>query len=153
MVRVTFVFAVLLIALGLIGYAGDPSESRPSGSGSAPATEQSDAGDATAESKRSITALIPTFTGACLFVLGALALNEKWRMHAIHGAVIVGLLGLLAAGGRGATGMMKLMSDNPAVNGRSLFFVCAMAVLCGVHVGLCVQSFLQARKRRREEIV
>ena len=110
----------------------------------------SDDGTAAAKPKRSVTALIPAFTGGLLFIFGVIALNEKWRMHGMHGAVLIGLLGFLAAGGRAATGLGKLMSADAAVNMRSLFFVSMMAILCGVYVVLCVNSFIQARKRRRE---
>jgi hypothetical protein len=95
--------------------------------------------------------LIPAFAGGLLLLCGVVALNEKARMHAMHAAVLVGLLGFLAAGGRGAMGLMKLLSEGADVNRRSLVFVWLMALLCGVFVVLCVNSFIQARKRQRAE--
>ena len=154
MPRVTLLFALLLILLGIVGYAGDSAADTPSGDPTADTVSAADAVDQVgAKPKRSITALIPTFTGGLLLVFGVIAINEKWRMHAMHGAVLIGLLGFLAAGGRGASGMIKLMSADADVNGRSLFFVCAMAVLCGIFVALCVRSFVSARRRQREENV
>ncbi len=167
MPRVTIVFAVLLIVLGVVGYTGEPTAAtRDEPDSTAPDSTAADstAADSTAAEvaaassppdaeagmapKRSITALIPAFAGGLLLMFGGLALNENWRKHAMHGAVLVGLLGTLAAGGRGAGGLMKWISGDATVNTRSLFFVCAMAVLCGVFVILCVNSFIQARKRR-----
>ncbi len=152
MVRTTLIFAVLLILLGLIGYAGDPTSTsaRPMDSGSNSASAQPDADAEHTKPKRSVTALIPTFAGGLLLFFGAAGLNEKWRMHAMHGAVLIGLLGFLAAGGRGAMGLAKLMAVDAAVNTRSLIFVCVMAVLCGIYVAMCVNSFVQARRRQRE---
>ena len=69
----------------------------------------------------------------------------------MHGAALIGLLGFLAAGGRGVSGIANLMSSDPAVNGRSLSFVCVMAVICGVYVGMSINSFVQARRRREEQ--
>ena len=40
-----------------------------------------------------ITALIPAFFGIPLIVLGVLARSEKLRMHAMHGAALLGLVG------------------------------------------------------------
>ena len=153
MPRVTIFFAVLLILLGIVGYAGTPTAATSTGLDASPSSTSADTNTASEQSKRSVTALIPAFTGGLLLIFGLIALNERWRMHAMHGAVLIGLLGFLAAGGRGASGVAKVMTSDVAVNGRSLFFVCAMAVLCGVYVGLSVNSFIQARKRRRAESV
>ncbi len=87
------------------------------------------------------TALIPAYVGMALVVLGLLALKESLLKHAMHLASMVGLLGLLASVGRLATtGNIK------GVGGVSLM---TMTVVCGVFVALCVNSFIQARRRRR----
>jgi hypothetical protein len=122
---ITVGFGVLLAALGLWGYFGAES------------------------AHRSITALIPTFVGGPLILLGLLALNEKWLKHAMHLAAMLGVLGFLAAGGRLVVslidkGSLTAVLDSPA--GPS---VVSMTVLCAVFVGLCVNSFIQARRRRR----
>ncbi|MCZ6835728.1 MAG: hypothetical protein O7G85_08140, partial [Planctomycetota bacterium] len=67
MARLTIVFGSLLIALGLVVYfvLADPDE----------------------QGKVSVTALIPAFFGIPIALLGVVALKEKLRMHAIHGAV------------------------------------------------------------------
>ena len=154
MPRVTLLFSFLLILLGIVGYAGNSTADAPSVDPTSDSASTAAAVDQVgAKPKRSITALIPTFTGGLLLVFGAIAINEKWRMHAMHGAVLIGLLGFLAAGSRGASGVIKLMSADADVNSRSLFFVCAMAILCGIFVALCVRSFVGARRRQREENV
>jgi hypothetical protein len=59
----------------------------------------------------------------------------------MHGAAMIGLLGLVAAATRIAmTGNVK------GVGGTSLTL---MALLCAVFMALCVNSFVQARRRRR----
>ncbi len=149
MPRITLIFAILLILLGVVGYTGDAASSPATDTEAVQDTQPTNGETVIAKPKRSVTALIPAFTGGLLLIFGVVALNEKWRMHGMHGAVLIGLLGFLAAGGRAATGLGKLMSADASVNTRSLFFVCMMALLCGVYVVLCVNSFIQARKRRR----
>ena len=149
MPRLTLIFAVLLIIVGAIGYPGDSAAS-PKGRN----TEQDltsitvDVEQAVTAPKRSITALIPAFTGVLLALFGGLANVDKWRKHPMHAAAMVSLLGLLAAGKRGATGLMRLV-DGGDVNTRSLFFECAMAALCGIFVAICINSFVHARRRRQ----
>jgi uncharacterized membrane protein len=100
------------------------------------------------EDKQSWTAFIPAIFGAVLVILGFLALQEKMRKHAMHAAVMVGLLGFIAAAARvvpaGLSGELK----NPLAFAMQL----AMALLCGVFVGLCVKSFIDARRRRQSQV-
>src|SRR5438876_683753 len=42
---------------------------------------------------RAATALIPAYFGIALFVLGVLARSEKLRMHVMHVAALLGLIG------------------------------------------------------------
>ena len=149
MTRIALIIGVLLIAIGTAGYLGDsPSdkdrdsvrENNESAAGSA-------VDPADKKGKRSVTALIPAFTGALLLIFGGLALIEGYRRHAMHAAAVVGILGFLAAGGRSITGLLSLVGGDD-VNLRSLFFVSSMAILCGTFVVLCVASFVQARRNR-----
>jgi hypothetical protein len=71
--KLALVFAILLIALGVVTYLMAPVE------------------------HRSTTALIPALVGALLGICGALALQPNMRMHAMHAAAMVGTLGFLAA--------------------------------------------------------
>ncbi len=116
MAKLTIVIGGLLIALGVVGFA------IPGPTGA-----------------RSWTALIPAFAGALMEVFGALALNPKFRMHAMHGAVLISLLAFLAAVG-------ALIARRPT--GMALFSMSAMAVLTGLHVALSVRSFINARRDR-----
>jgi hypothetical protein len=125
---VSVVFGLLLVALGIWGrFGGDLGLWEPLGF--------------TPPEHLSNTALIPAYAGAALIVLGLLAFKANLLKHAMHGAAVVGLLGLLASAGRLiATGNVH------GVGGTSLVL---MAAVCAVFVGLCVNSFIQARRRRR----
>ncbi len=148
MAKTTIIFALLLILLGLVGYFGVSSPTAAT-----PEKEQaaSDAAES-ATPKRSPTALIPAFVGVILLLCGLVALNEGLRKHAMHFAVVIGLLGFLAGAGRGAMGLAKMVSADSSLNYRSMTFVWLMALLCGLFVILCVNSFIAARKRRTAEV-
>ncbi len=120
--RTTVVFGIVLIVVGLVAYFGAESDNP------------------------SVTALIPAFLGGPILICGALAHKDSLRMHAMHGAVLVGLLGGLAALGRGVMGIGKLF--DPDAEKRAVVFVLLTAVICLVFTGLCVRSFIDARKRR-----
>ena len=45
-----------------------------------------------------------------LIVCGIIARNPKLRMHVMHAAVAVGLIGFLLAGGRAAMNLGKIVS-------------------------------------------
>ena len=92
------------------------------------------------------TALIPAYFGAGLIVCGLIAKNEKLRMHAMHVAALLGLVGCLG----GLVMVVRVFVGgnefNPKSNGGQL----AMAALCGVFLFLCVKSFIAARKARKQ---
>jgi hypothetical protein len=91
----------------------------------------------------SITALIPAFFGAALVICALVARNEAMRKHAMHAAVALGLLGALAALGRGIPAALSGGAGRPAVLSQL-----AMGALLLVYVALGVQSFIAARKAR-----
>ena len=115
------VFGVVLIALGVIGYVGTAAVS--------------------------ITALIPAIFGAVLTILGWLALNERYRKHALHLAAAVALVGLLGAV-PGLIGLFDLISGAEVQRPAAVVSQSLMAILMAVFVGLCVRSFLEARRAR-----
>jgi uncharacterized membrane protein len=117
--RITIGVGVLLIALGLIGYFPDAV---------------------------SWTALIPAIVGGILAVLGVLALQDNLRKHAMHVAVVVGLLGFVAGVGRA----VPVALSGTINNTKAFAMVVAMAVTCGIYVALCVKSFVDARRRRQQ---
>lgn len=125
---VSIVFGILLTALGVWGYWGGALGLwEPLGFA--------------APDHLSPTALIPAGLGVALIVLGLLALNANLLKHAMHGAAMIGVLGLLAAVGR-----LVATRNTKGIGGTSIV---VMALLCAVFVALCVNSFIQARRRRR----
>ncbi len=113
----TRLFGLLLIVLGVASY--------------------------TVTGRTSVTAMIPAFFGAVLVICALIARNEAMRKHAMHAAVAVGLIGALAALGRGVPAMIAEGANRPAVISQV-----AMGVLLLVYVALGVQSFIAARKAR-----
>jgi hypothetical protein len=91
------------------------------------------------------TPLIPAFVGLPLALLGLLALKESFLKHAMHGAAMIGLLGFLG----GVANLVRLAVTKGTVEGPSGLATILMTALCGVFVGLCVNSFIQVRRRRR----
>jgi sulfite exporter TauE/SafE len=116
---VSIVIGALLIALGVWGYS--------------------------AAEVKSITALIPAFTGGVLALLGVVGLKESLLKHAMHGAAMIGLIGCLAAASRFIP-KVRAGLDTSDVAAMSTG---GMTILCAVFVGLCINSFIQARKRRQ----
>ena len=123
MAKLTIVFGVVLIVLGVWGFVATGS-THP-------------------------TALIPTWTGLALTVSGALARTEdaRQRMLWMHVAVTVGLLGFLGAGSRAIVELVKTHGMPLAYPGAGADQA-AMAAICLVFVLLCVRSFIAARRTR-----
>ncbi|HVG26962.1 MAG TPA: hypothetical protein VM865_05105 [Acidobacteriaceae bacterium] len=99
------------------------------------------------------TALIPVWFGIALAVCGALAITEdaRRRMLWMHIAVTLGLLGFLFPGIRGAIALAKAHASGvelAAGTANAVHEQLAMAVLCLVFTGLCVRSFIAARRNR-----
>ena len=120
MAKVTIVFAVLLIALGLGSYFGTGSQ-HP-------------------------TALIPTWFGLALGLFGLLAMSPDAgrRKLYMHINVTIGLLGFLGAAGRALFAITSSHSpDQVAITAQLL-----MAGLLLIYVILCVRSFIAARRAR-----
>jgi hypothetical protein len=117
----TIAFGVVLIVLGVAGYFG---------SGAA-----------------SVTALIPAIFGVVLAGLGVLARNEGMRKHAMHGAVLIGLVGFLGSA-RGLLQLPALMSGGEVARPAAVIAQSVMALLMLLFVVLCVRSFINARVRR-----
>ena len=122
MAKLTIGFGVVLILLGAWGFIGTGS-THP-------------------------TALIPAYFGLVLGIAGALAITEnaKRRMLWMHVAVTVGLLGFLGAGARAIVELVKAHGVPLTDAAAAVRFQTAMAVICLVFVGLCVRSFIAARR-------
>lgn len=113
----TRIFGLILIVLGVASY--------------------------TMTGRTSLTAMIPAFFGAALVICALVARNESARKHAMHAAVAIGLLGALAALGRGIPAALGGDATRPAVLSQLV-----MGVLLLIYVALGVQSFIAARKAR-----
>ncbi len=117
---ITIGIGLALIAVGAVGYSGSGAP----------------------------TSLIPAAVGGVLLVCGVLAREERRRKLVMHIAVTVGLIGFLGS----LPGLMKLptliaggeVARPAAVKAQSI-----MAALTGVFVGLCIRSFISARRNRK----
>ncbi|MBA3715575.1 MAG: hypothetical protein H0W76_24490 [Pyrinomonadaceae bacterium] len=121
MAKATIGFGLALILVGIAGYFGT--------------------------GRSSPTALIPAVIGLLLAVLGAVALREHVRAHAMHGAVVVGLLGFLGS----ASGLLKLvtwLAGGVVARPAAVVSQSITAILCAVFVVLCIRSFINARRQR-----
>lgn len=97
----------------------------------------------------SVSIFIPTFVGVPLILLGFFADRKpSLRMHLMHAAVTIGLLGGLAALGRGVTQLIKV-SRGESPDPTAAASVWSMTILCLVYVVLCVRSFIAARIARK----
>jgi len=102
---------------------------------------------------KSPTALIPAYFGVGFLICGLIALKEKFLKHAMHAAAAIGLLGFLGGAFMGFPKLPKLLAGeildpkdlNKARSQNMLAFVCLIFVL------LCVNSFIQARARRKQQ--
>jgi len=88
---------------------------------------------------KDLLALIPSFIGIPLFVCGIIAAKEAMRMMAMHIAILIGLVGFI-----GATA--TFFKDGQPIETKFSWSITAL--LCATFVGLCVRSFIQARKAR-----
>jgi hypothetical protein len=90
------------------------------------------------------TALIPGIVGLLLMVLGyaAAVAAEGTRKHLMHAAVVVALLGFIAAAGR----LIPRLGEF-TVSAATLSQI-AMGLICLIFVILAVRSFIAARASR-----
>ena len=113
---------------------------------------------ATGATMEQITALIPAGFGLVLGVLGILARKEHLRKHVMHAAVLLALVGTIFPAVRAVpklpalieTGKVEVQRDGTTKDIKvAVLAQLAMAVLCGVFTGLCVKSFVDARRARK----
>ena len=117
MPQLTIALAILLVLLGAGGYFGT--------------------------GRTSVTALIPAFFGVPFLLSGLVALKDGLRMHAMHAASLLALLGVAGALFRPAKALAAgALEFNTAVASQL-----TMAVLCAVFLALCIKSFVDARHR------
>ncbi|HZP06923.1 MAG TPA: hypothetical protein VFB43_18625 [Terracidiphilus sp.] len=126
MAKVTLVFAVLLVILGLVGYLG---------TGSAHST-----------------ALIPMWFGLALGLFGFLAISpsEGRRKLFMHINVTIGLLGLIGAAVEALRGYAAARAAGIEPDHIALASKLTMAGLLLIYVNMCIRSFIAARRARQE---
>lgn len=128
MPAITIIIGVMLILIGVGGY-----------------------GYAASTGHGSPTALIPSVIGLIVAALGGVATNERLRKHAMHGALLVALVGFLGT----VTGIPKVVSllqgaqiERPAAAVAQTL----TAVLCLILLAFGIKSFVDARRNRAETI-
>ena len=123
MAKTTIVTGMLLTLLGVVFYA---------------------AAFQLGATSRSATALIPSFVGVPLILLGyGAVIKPTLRKHFIHVAVVLALLGFLASFGRLAMVMVREPNFGPAVIANMI-----MSAICITYVILAIRSFVEARRAR-----
>jgi hypothetical protein len=100
-----------------------------------------------ATGQQSVTALIPSFIGIPLALLGLLARDPGKRKTAMHIAVVLALLGFLGSA-RGFPAAIALASGEEVARPAAAVVQAVMAVLCAIYLVLAVKSFMNARKSR-----
>ncbi len=126
MARITLIFALLMVVLGEGGYLATGSMHK--------------------------TALIPVWFGLALGLFGFLAIRaktEKARMTLMHINVTIGLIGFLSATFVAIQRYMLVTGAGHSPNPIALGSQVGMAVLMGIYVALCVQSFIAVRRARQ----
>jgi len=93
------------------------------------------------------TAMIPTWIGLVLAVSGLLALSPARRMLWMHIAVTVGLIGFLGTI-PGVIGVVKMAMGSTVARPTAAIYQSITWLICLIFVGLCVRSFIAARRAR-----
>jgi hypothetical protein len=125
-------FGTLLIAVGLEGYTNA-------------------LGIFNVKELHSWTALIPAGFGAFLVFCGLLAIQPSMRKHMMHLAAGVGLIGALAGLFMAVPKLGELWRDE-AKRPSAIKLQLTMGIICLVFLGLCVRSFIQASRARKQAI-
>lgn len=97
----------------------------------------------------SITALIPAFLGVLIAILGVVARNEKARRHAMHGAMLFGVIGILGSL-MGVSNWLKIVQGQQVARPHAALEQFLMLVVCGVFLTMCINSFVKARRAPAE---
>ena len=127
MAKVTIIFGVLLIIVGVVGFFGTGGIHH--------------------------TALIPAWFGLALVLGGFLAISpsEGRRKLFMHSNVTVGLFGMIGAIASALHGYLHAQSIGASPDCKALAAQASMAALMLIYVNLCVRSFIQARRARLEK--
>src|SRR5262245_48557080 len=89
------------------------------------------------------SAASPAYIGILLVLTGvAVLVKPALRKHAMHGAALLGLIGVIG-------GLVPAFLNKFDTAKASVLVGLTMSVLSAVFVGLCVKSFIDARKARK----
>lgn len=124
MPKFSIVLGIIFIVMGLYGYFGISSES--------------------------ITALIPTFFGIPLLVLGWIGLDEKYLKHTMHGAAVLTLLGF-AGTVSGLIKFFRMLGGEEMQRPAAVTVQAIMSILCLLFLIFAVKSFIDARRNRESQ--
>jgi hypothetical protein len=119
--KATIGFGVGLIVLGVVAYFGT--------------------------GMASWTALIPAFGGIPLALCGVIALKERFRKHAMHVAVVLGLVGF-AGTVMGVVKVARMIAGETLARPEAAIVQAIMAVTLLVFLAMAVKSFIDARRAR-----
>lgn len=90
------------------------------------------------------TALIPAGFGILFLVFGFLARKESMRRHAMHGAALLSLLGIIGSF-KGTIAAVTLLGGGMVERPQAAVAQAIMAVTCVVFLLLAIRSFINAR--------
>ena len=121
MVLFSIALGIILTLLGAIGYALSGGES--------------------------ITALIPSFFGIPILILGLLARKEHWRKHMMHAITLLALIGF-AGSVRGISSLADMLGGVEVARPLATVMQSVMALLTLAFVIFAVKSFIDARRQR-----
>lgn len=124
MPAITIIIGVMLILIGVGGY-----------------------GYAASTGNASPTALIPSAIGLLIAVLGGIATKENLRKHAMHGAILIALLGFLGTV-MGIPKAVSLLQGAQIERPAAAISQTLTSILCLILVALGVKSFIDARRNR-----
>lgn len=98
----------------------------------------------------SVTALIPSFFGIAFWGLGLLgAKSEPMRKHAMHGALLLAVLGLAGSYG-GLVQVFGALGGESIIRPAAAYAQSIMAILCIYFLVKGVRSFIAARQTTAE---
>ena len=79
----------------------------------------------------------------------AMSVKESLLKHAMHAAAALGLLSFLATAGMGLPKLFTMLGGGEVERPKAVILQSITAGICAVFVALCVNSFIQARRRRK----
>ncbi len=119
---VTYIIAALLIGVGIVSFV--------------------------TTGKEHYTSLIPCALGALLIVCAVIAgRGGKMLKHGMHAAAMLALIGFVGTV-RGLSRLPALLEGQAVLLPEAVPGKSATAILCAIFLGICIASFIQARKAR-----